>query len=179
MAANTAPSGAWKQEFYELKQKLLVKYAEPVRIDLQHIRKECWSCMGTGILCGSEYHNICWDCNGTGVYAEYWFELTVWQWGKYRFHTPGKKLICKPDRPVDIAGRTTKKRHPASHEAALWLLLFCIPLPVFWRRFSRSKLCDRRLHHPLTTLQQIVYDVQGIPLSIKVAVNRLKRKFRD
>jgi len=97
-AANTDP---WsKPLFYSIKNKVLEKYGTKKGFDQQHIKKECWSCDGSGIFHGFDnggfYRSVppklCFQCSGSGVFDEFWVLLEVWELGKYEFHKPVERV---------------------------------------------------------------------------------------
>ena len=96
--ANSDPPIVRKKEFYEIKDAILKKHGTFVGHQVQHIKKSCWSCGGTGIWTG--YDNgfkwvecpprKCYRCRD-GVYDEFWVLLELYQFGGYEFHRPVKR----------------------------------------------------------------------------------------
>lgn len=81
-----------KDKFYPLKQSLLKKYGKRIGEEIQHIKKECYSCDGTGIFsCDWKQPEKCWSCCGSGIFEQYWTRLERYKIGKWYFHNPTKK----------------------------------------------------------------------------------------
>jgi len=95
--ANRRPPITRKQEFYAIKEKILAKYGRKIGYDVQHIRKDCYSCDETGMFrCDWKEPESCWKCGGTGVYEEFWTLLEKYQLVKYTFHRPISKVYENP-----------------------------------------------------------------------------------
>lgn len=164
MAANTAPLIGRKEAFYQIKAKLLEAHAMDDGTELQHVKKDCWSCDGTGRFGKMS----CWKCND-GVYLERWYTLQSWIWHGHHFHTPGQQFDEHPiddltQQPAHIhyEGKIEKTRHWAYHEAGLWLFLL-FDRPTFKRAFLGS--CRCQIWHwpnwlPLTALQRLCFWVR-------------------
>ncbi len=134
--ANADPGD--RRSFYELKERLLRRYATFWGNDIQEIVKECWGDQvdehGDRYGCGPQ----CRRCGGTGVWERKWIVLQRWHWGGYVFHVPEGRTYQKPES-VQIHGRI---EHPdygrASREAELWLYLLCREWRKWWHAVSTS-----------------------------------------
>lgn len=150
--ANADPMG---REFYQLKERLLRKYATFWGHDIQEITKECWgdqwhSRYGYWYGCGPK----CSKCGGTGVFDRRWVRLQRWHWNGYVFHVPDDSTRVKPES-VQIVGLV---KHPnygrASREAELWLYLLTLELRTFWYLFTSRSYCNGGLW-PLVRMQRV------------------------
>lgn len=122
--ANGSPPHTGRDRFYAMKRGLLERYATKDGVDIQHVRKICYGCDGTGFY--EDTGRDCRRCWGTGTWAEFWVELQRWEWCGYRFHTPGPKLYRKPETTAaNITGYIEHRPRPGRwpDEAALWLAL--------------------------------------------------------
>lgn len=144
--ANTSPPILRKQEFYALKQGLLVRWGTADGYDIQHIKKECYGCKGTGIYDHDYYGEV--TCNRCyeGVYQDAWIKLDRFKLGGYAFHCPTDRVDLKWSFGNDakrwwltVNGglpRSTfegyvSHRHYRYHltdECAYWLFLIFLPL---------------------------------------------------
>lgn len=120
-----------KEQFYAIKKNILTKYGTKIGEDIQHIRKECYSCNSTGTFrCDWKYAEPCFRCDGTGIYEEYWTRLDKYKLGNYEFHNPTKRQgVYNPlfegiALPV-ITGYIHHKapKHRMGAEAMYWLFL--------------------------------------------------------
>lgn len=85
-ACNNARRGwVYKQLFYDLKNRILEKYATVSGYDVQTVRRECYTCRGTGWY---EYNRACYNCIGSGVYSERQFFLQRYVLNGELFHRP-------------------------------------------------------------------------------------------
>lgn len=84
-AANTRPPFGHRDEFYAMKSSLLARYATISGLDIQHIRKKCWSCNGTGRYSTKDRCRKCW---GSGIYREFYVYLSRWEFAGHVFHRP-------------------------------------------------------------------------------------------
>ena len=134
--ANRNPS----QDFYVVKEKILKRHGKPVRLEYQHIKKQCWTCNGSGIYPYRSFTKTCLNCGGTGIYREFWSQLRVYKINQYEFHIPCKGGIFfkKPDGIGNfINGYIRHKSEPyrLSQEAKLWLFMI-FGRELFWRSYS-------------------------------------------
>lgn len=128
--ANSSPPMIRRKEFYDLKTRLLQKYATPGPNDFQHFpQKDCFHCWS---------HHHCWDCDdfghccrcdGTGIYLpEIWITLHTWTLGGFVFHSIGPKRYEPPEAwPKIIEGKIVhgSKPYQLPEECCRWLeLLF-------------------------------------------------------
>lgn len=157
--ANTSPP--WlRDEFYDLKKRLLLKYAEPDGEDIQLIehRYRCW---------GPYNHRTAkWDgcgvggcrrCGGTGIFRRswQWHLLKRFTWHGYSFHVPEEMYSMSLANRITIRG---KIKHAAyglrAREAALWLYLLCGEWRLLWRALTTGHVCYPRFW-PMLRLQKI------------------------
>ncbi len=126
-AANDDPPEWARREFYDIKRRLLTRWATPDGMDVQHIIQECWTCGGKG---------HCSRCVN-GVYRERFNILARWRWGVHSFHTFERSVLNPPTLPT-IRGRVQHQRrgHRAS-EAWYWLALL-YDRKAFWRTFGHT-----------------------------------------
>ena len=145
--ANTA--GRSHRNIYQVKDIVLKARGHQIATDVQHIRKECYSCSGTGkqVAVVNSFGvpwktsvNKCPRCNN-GVYTEYWVLLDVFVVGDRLFHRPAGTCYSV-DQVIQRTGGGYSKvyegliRHepPAwnlGYEAYFWLALFFSPRRFF------------------------------------------------
>lgn len=149
---NAHPPFMAKAEFYAIKNRLLRRYAEQDGHDIQHIRKSCWTCNGTGIY-DIRYSEPCCRCRGTGTYEQFWVQLERWRWHGRVFHRPARRLYEAPLEPVAIEGYVEHApvNSRLASELALWLLLV-FAMRTGLRALQVSYSC-RPWPYPLLTLQ--------------------------
>ena len=140
--------------FYDLKNRLLRKYAEFRGHDIQEIVNECWGDKrddyGELYGCGP----TCRRCGGTGIWDRHWVRLQRWHWGKYVFHIPDGSTGIKPDS-VQIQGRIEHADYgKASREAELWLYLVTLQFKSWWKVLSSSAYVHPGLY-PMCRLQKL------------------------
>lgn len=93
----------YRNEFYEIKDNLLKKYGKYILNELQHIKKKCYNCDGTGIFkCNWKPNEMCWSCGGSGIYSEFWVLLKKYNFGSYYFHIPVTKYYNEKYLPEKI-----------------------------------------------------------------------------
>ena len=164
-SANTDPPLLYyRQEFFEIKKKLLEKYAVKGEIAIQRIRYECWDCEEGEMLDSGD----CSRCGNTGIYLEVWVQLQSYSWKGHDFYIPipGKRELVYPGKrdevlglaPVDwpelpIKHEGTLKKTPDifSNECKLWLFALYRPAS-FWYFFKGR--CHEKAIGPLSTLQR-------------------------
>lgn len=150
--------------FYQLKCRLLRRYARFAGHQIQEIRKECWGepdwrddyaykgCTGHG----------CPRCGGTGVFSIRWVRLERWEWCGRVFHCPSGSSIIPPSPypPANmIRGLIEHKDYGrASREAACWLYLLCGEWRLLWSELTIGHYCHPRLW-PMCRLQKIVSSI--------------------
>ncbi len=148
--ANARPASWTQREFYDLKTRLLKRYADFQGHEIQEIRKECWGGYYTG--CGPK----CTCCGGTGIFDLFWVRLERWQWGRYVFHYPTGRTWMRPES-VQIRGRIEHAKYGmVSSEAALWLYLLTGELRLLWRSLKNTCSCGRHIW-PLLNLQRMIF----------------------
>jgi hypothetical protein len=152
------------EQFYAIKERMLREWGTRDGEDWQHIRKECWTCHGTGIFSDFGYPLRCNRCT-RGVYDEKWIRLERWRLGGYVFHRPAETYHCSEppwakigtDRPF-IEGRIEHKvPGRRGHEAALWLAL--IFDPPYWLRLMTGNRCGEWTGLPMCELQKVMMEV--------------------
>lgn len=153
--ANSDPPFICRQEFYALKERLLRKHGRMDGQDVQHIRKDCWTCEATGTH--PVYKDRCRKCGGTGVYEDAWILLRRWEFMGRIFHIPEGRTT--PRLPADIEGYVRHANHGrAPREAILWLFLLC-DWPAFWRLLFGQCSASRRWY-PLLNLQCLAFEAR-------------------
>jgi hypothetical protein len=178
MSANTDPGILRRDEFYAIKERLLMRYGTIQGTEIQHIKKDCFTCDGTGEY---EPEVDCYKCWGTGVYQEFWVKLISWDWNGYSFHQPVErkhKPFLSEDGshvPITHEGYITKLHHWAANESRLWLFLL-FDRKTFFRAMKSSCQCRPRL--PLSIIQKIVFDLRLLPSRVRHNYWSCLRKLR-
>jgi ribosomal protein S27AE len=179
--ANRSVSIISREGFYNLKVKLLKRYGTFDSIEMQHVKKECYSCKNGVFISKWKEPDTCWACCGTGIYTEFYTRLEKYKLGNYYFHTPTAKALkydkvegkfyfssCvhqyKPieaDKAVLIEGliEHTKPNYNLAREATLWLYLF-FDFKLF-KKEIRSVQCLRGVRTPLVLLGNIIFRVRN------------------
>ncbi|WP_291726149.1 hypothetical protein [Bernardetia sp.] len=154
-----------KQEFYELKQKLLKKYGTKVGQDIQHIKKDCYSCDATGWFSNEWKEEPCWNCMGTGVYEEFWTKLDKYKLGKFTFHNPVERIYkhsksFSEEIKPNIEGYISHKRpkYRVGTECAWWLFLF-FDRKTFLKRFGKTGYPSHK-RTPLVFLGNLIFRIR-------------------
>jgi len=142
---------------YAIKERILRRWGRLVGEDIQHIKRECYSCDGSGYYYAGE---DCWLCGGTGIYDEKWIRLERWEFGGHIFHRPIGNMWPPMNGMVTVEGRIyhTDRNDAASNDALLWLAL------LFDRRFFSQQLTRARGHRelwrPMLALQALVFELR-------------------
>lgn len=136
--ANSSPPSWCREEFYALKQAILERYGIWAGEDIQHIRKECWSCTN-GTYCDGE---VCRRCDGRGVYSERWILLERWLLAGQMFHRPLRSLVGSL-RPVTIEG-IIRKRFKRLCEAC-WRVLSMLFRPSYFLYLDQFRMDEKAL----------------------------------
>jgi hypothetical protein len=150
--ANTLPYN--NAVFYPLKNRLLKKYGTLLLPDLQHIKKICRNCDGSG-LWNPYRKETCRHCGGSGIYEEFWVILDKYEIGGYEFYCPRERqheLKALKGVPVDakiIEGFINHNIHP-KYKKAYYLLLLLFDtsslFKIFYQRVaSRIKHLIRKV----------------------------------
>lgn len=171
--ANTRPPAVHRREFYDLKDRLLHRYAIAVGEDIQRIRKVCWDCDGSGVVNGRWISEAaayslaeCDRCDGTGIYNTIYVALKRWDFAGYVFHQPQCRLYkLRPGDQVAIEGyvqHANLKGHRAK-EAQLWLALLC-DRRLFWRMLTRGGCALGWYGLPMCNVQRAVYVMRDVRL---------------
>lgn len=146
--ANREP-GIWRDEFYEIKRKILAYYGTPDGEDLQSLPgKKCYACGGTGVYVGYNYSGYQFRDSCNRCYAG-WYETPKYvvlhriTFCGYLFHQPGKSFDVNGYFPyeykhlkgVATLGYKEFKSSPYTYEAHLWLYWF-FNRRIFWKLWS-------------------------------------------
>ncbi len=87
--------------YFPLKDKILNRFGVHIGYDLQHVKKECYTCNGTGWY---TVRDRCYNCRD-GIYSEFWCKLSSYELGNRKFYIPSQKYYMKPsDMTVNIEG---------------------------------------------------------------------------
>lgn len=143
-AANANPHIFGKHRFYPLKNRVISRFGEKVGHDLQYIKKQCWSCNGTGIFTGYD-NGIHWiECPAQpcyrcvhGTYTRYWVLLERYDLAGCIFHRPVERIYHTSRLPEKTVSQITGYiKHasvpPAkSGESFLWLAMLFQPSLLF------------------------------------------------
>jgi hypothetical protein len=142
---------------YAIKERILRRHGSLVGEDIQHIKRECYGCRGSGYYYAGEE---CYRCGGTGVYDEKWIRLERWELGGHIFHRPIGNMARPMNGMVTVEGRIyhDDRNHAASSDALLWLALV-FDRRFFWRQFSRSR-GYHELWRPMLGLQALVFEIR-------------------
>lgn len=158
--ANRSVGYSSKEDFYEIKQKLLSKYGNRIEDDWQHIVKYCYRCDGTGTF-HPEYRRPepCWCCH-KGIYEEIIVQLHKYKFGKYIFHKPQKTYIFKDGELPNVKFIEGYIRHdiPKYHladECMMWLFLM-YNRKAFIKKLTRSQH-KNNIYTPLVALQYVCF----------------------
>lgn len=153
-AANASPPATGAQEFYALKSRLLEKYGEFIRCEIQEVIHPCWGPPSLGMCIGKE----CRKCRGTGIYTRRLFSLKLWRFCGYEFFIPNGQLYSVPmGEEVTIRGRVEHARGWLdSGEAVLWLYLLTGEFRLFWRLLHRGGWRCSPVLWPMLRIQKIV-----------------------
>ena len=130
------------REFYDLKTRLLRRYATFRGHEMQEITKQCWGDKrdeyGDLYGCGPN----CRRCGGTGIFDRRWVRLQRWEWGRYVFHVPDGDTRNAPC-VVTIFGRIEHRDYgKGSREAELWLYLVTGSLKMLWHALTACSYCS-------------------------------------
>lgn len=168
-----------RDDFFDLKDAILKRYGTLLTAEIQHIKKECWLCGGSGKFERWDGNfEPCRKCGGTGIFDEFWVILSKYRLGRHCFHMP---VVKYHRRDLDAKGYRSPEgqmingyvvhghyRYHLSCECFYWLTLFFNP-----RFFLRSIGCSKCLGPRFTPM---VLMGNGI-YSIKNGFRQLKRGF--
>jgi hypothetical protein len=156
-----------REEFYKLKTKLLHKYGTKITTEIQHIKKECYQCDGTGIFkCNWKNDEPCWRCS-KGVYKEFWTRLDKYKLGKFYFHNPVERMyhyapLFEGEALPIIEGYIEHKtpKYRIGRECLLWLFLLFAP------KIFIKEICTIGSPHnkwtPLVILGNIIFNIRHL-----------------
>jgi len=170
-----------KEQFYAMKKRILKKYGSFIGYEIQHIKKECYSCDSTGVFkCDWKMPEKCWACCGSGVYQEFWTRLEKYKLGKYYFHNLVKRqynyepLFEGEALPI-IEGYISHKspKYRLGREAALWLFLF-FDRKTFVKEIARVG-CPTHKRTPLVIIGNLMWLVRNF--DIKDCLPKKKVKY--
>jgi hypothetical protein len=150
------------QGFYQLKDKILKRYGKRTGYEIQHIKKECWTCNGSGVYPYPSFTQTCLNCGGTGIYSEFWVQLGVYRLGWRSFHIPETRFLKDP-KMSQIEGliRHNHKPYLLSKEATLWLWLIFEP-SNFLTVYAFGKHSYRFSLYPLLFVLWCGWKVKGL-----------------
>ena len=161
------------KQFYGLKNRLLHSYGVKVGVEMQHIKKKCWSCHETGVFtrvleCGDMMPVPCWRCYATGIYEEFWVRLDKYKIGKWYFHIPIERMNAykhqKEGKELPIIEgyiRHKRPKHEISRECVLWLYLL-FDRKIFWYELGHYR--HRKIRTPLLLLNNTVFVIQRLQI---------------
>lgn len=153
-----------KEEFYKIKTQLLQRYGSLLGEEIQHVKKICYSCEGSGkFKCEWKPTEPCWSCGGDGIYEEFWVRLNRYQFGRFVFHQPTVRMTSyEPlfegvSLPV-IEGyiRHDRPKYHIGAECCYWLFLF-YDRSTFRRVFGRIGYPSKK-RTPLVFLATLLFD---------------------
>lgn len=144
---------------YAIKERILRRWGALVGEDIQHIKRMCYGCDGSG-----EYWTgaDCYRCAGSGIYDEKWIRLERWELAGRVFHRPAGYMSRPMNGMVTVEGRIIHERPNlrACEEALFWLaLMFDRSL---FRRMMMSGRAYGSLWMPLRGLQALVFETRAI-----------------
>jgi len=184
--SNSQPPFHWRIEFYRLKDDILSRHGTVTDMDVQHIRKECFNCAGSGridqtvVLFGQPWQHkgrVCWKCGGTGKYEEFWVHLMRYKLGRHEFHIPVKKIYSAEDvgwvSGQKIEGYICHQppKHYLAHEAAYWLALL-FDLNLFLRKFGSCGYPSAKFT-PMVIFSDLYWKIGRIPQRIKNSIRNM------
>jgi hypothetical protein len=158
---NLANRGAHRRtDFYMLKDRLLKQHGTFLCTDVQHVKKLCWTCQGSGYADGQ----LCWHCRD-GVYDEFWTLLDKYGIGGYTFHLPRNKLGYDPrqgelfeEDAISVYGEAIEgyitHDKPKYHlgEEAFWWLMWWFEPEYFMHYILRSGTYTGRIFTPMVRI---------------------------
>jgi ribosomal protein S27AE len=161
--ANRNVSFISREGFYNLKKNLLQKYGTFDSIEMQHVKKECYSCKNGVFISKWKEPQTCWACCGTSIYTEFWTRLEKHKLGNYYFHNPTERFLGHQYKPIEgdktalIEGliEHSKPKYNLAREATLWLYLF-FDFKLF-KKEIRSIKCLSGVRTPLVLLGNMIF----------------------
>lgn len=171
-----------KNEFYEIKKNLLLKYGVMIGTEIQHIKSKCYSCNGTGVF--HSFYKLpetCFKCGGSGVYKEFWTVLYKYKIDKWEFFIPYKRMDhyeplfdgkIYPIIEGYINHETPKNR--IGRECALWLLLI-YNRKSFFNELGRIGFPDTR-KTPLIIISNLLFRIKHFRFN---KIIRTRRKLEN
>lgn len=119
------------EHFYEVKSRILTKYARRIGFKIQYIPgKKCFRCNGTGWYPKWDhytgwYSEICWHCHKGWYKRPVWNILAEYQFGRYAFLKPVERVYKKPENTnLIFEGYIYHQRSKYSRFALF--VLFCL-----------------------------------------------------
>jgi hypothetical protein len=132
------------QYFYNIKNKILSKYANHICYDTQFIEgKKCYSCSGAGIHhyydCKGEIYDtaFCWYCHNGWYKRPVWNILEKVQFGKYVFHQPYKRIYDKPENNIQIINGYIE-HEPSKYSKIALIILFILYEKGYAKRWYKE-----------------------------------------
>jgi hypothetical protein len=151
------------RRFYDLKDRLLRKYATRDGSDLQYLKDICWGYADEAACAGKS----CRRCGGTGVWSERWIELERWNLGGRIFHRPNGPIRVGVESAKEFARNIIDGRiqhrgvsYRASDEARLWLML-AFDRRMWWSEVRSHRACGWQWM-PMHALQSVVFQLRMI-----------------
>lgn len=158
--ANAKPPQIIRDQFYDIKDKVLKRFGQAEGFDYQRIDKKCWDCDGGVSVWNDDY---CSRCDGSGIYLTTYVKLERWRLGWRVFHRPVDRYVDRDsyydfeendeglvrrapawvrsiwdkETPINIEGLVVHKKYPEelSFEACYWFLLF-FNSAAFWQHWQ-------------------------------------------
>lgn len=188
--ANSRPPFYWRDEFYQIKKKILTLYGTWDGVHLQHIVKWCYACNGTGkrtveLLVFGEPMELqagdCRKCNGTAKYSEIWVALDSYRLGRRSFHDPRCRYYFKDripeiqfDRTIEGYIRHAYPKYYLHEEAAYWLALIFDP-DLFWKHIGRTGYSSAKFT-PMVIISTWIFRARDLGDDLRSWVRSIKRK---
>lgn len=161
--------------FYVLKAKVLSRYGTHAGDVIQHIKKMCHACDGTGIWTDHGYREgrPCYRCQA-GVYSEFWVLLERWSMGGYSFLNPidrrraDEKAYLHPElsgrwhvayQMEIINGKITHESSGRLGDECFYWLALMFDRTLFRKSFGNIGHYGRT-KYPLVTVASWVYRVK-------------------
>lgn len=186
--ANSSPPWSITSQrkiFFNIKEEILRRYGLFQYYETQHIKKDCWTCGGTGIFeCDYKKPEPCWHCK-KGIYEEFWVILTKWKLGKRCFHTPNKRYF-RSDFPsgqmppstggYPIEGYIRHRFYPyhLSAECFYWLVLLWRPR-LFLGVFGHINYLHGK-YTPMVFLSSVIARCRILAWHLKFKSTTIKRR---
>lgn len=166
--ANGNPGAIDRGEFFRFKTRLLDQYGHHEETVVQHIKKTCWACDGTGTFRGFD-NGLTWvprppqpclRCN-KGVFQEFWVILKSYRLGENAFFVPGERTWLKsrvPEGMRVIEGYVDTKHVNYKVAARAFLVLALVfDLGLFLRLLASTPWISRKRYR----LRNLVWEIKS------------------